>query len=108
MTARQRRRITATHSLHGPPGALDDLVDVAALGWQNRALCAEVDPEIFFPEQEERTAFHAKKVCKSCPVRTECLEYALNTGQEHGVWGGVCSKERQKIKSNRRKGVQAA
>ena len=53
-----------------------DVDDEGALGWQERALCAQTDPEAFFPEKGGSTR-EAKKVCLSCDVRGECLEYAL-------------------------------
>ena len=52
------------------------LEDEGILGWQERALCAQTDPEAFFPEKGGSTR-EAKKVCLSCDVRAECLEYAL-------------------------------
>jgi len=64
--------------------------------WMEQALCAQTDPETFFPEkgQENRTA---KKMCASCDVRGECLEFALATDQQHGVWGGLSVSERRKL-----------
>lgn len=67
--------------------------------WRDEASCSTVDPEIFFPTgpgglsaQQER---NAKKVCGNCPVRQQCLEWALQTGQHTGVWGGLSEKERR-------------
>ena len=56
------------------------LSDVEELAWQERALCAQTDPEAFFPEKGGSTR-EAKKVCLSCEVRVECLEYALQSGR---------------------------
>jgi WhiB family transcriptional regulator, redox-sensing transcriptional regulator len=67
------------------------------LGWQERALCAQTDPEAFFPEKGGSTR-EAKKVCRSCEVRAECLEYALEHDERFGIWGGLSERERRKIK----------
>jgi WhiB family transcriptional regulator, redox-sensing transcriptional regulator len=66
--------------------------------WRDHATCRSVDPELFFPvspaglslDQTER----AKAVCAVCPVRPECLQFALATRQAHGVWGGMSEQER--------------
>lgn len=67
------------------------------LGWQERALCAQTDPEAFFPEKGGSTR-EAKKVCRSCEVRAECLEYALEHDERFGIWGGLSERERRRIK----------
>lgn len=65
--------------------------------WQSRALCAQVDPELFFPEKGG-TDRPAKQVCQGCEVRPECLAYALEHGEHFGVWGGLSRPERLKLK----------
>lgn len=65
--------------------------------WPDRALCAQTDPEAFFPERGCSTA-EAKRICMACPVRTECLDYALEHGERFGVWGGLSERERRKLK----------
>jgi WhiB family transcriptional regulator, redox-sensing transcriptional regulator len=67
------------------------------LGWQERALCAQTDPEAFFPEKGGSTR-EAKKVCRACEVRAECLEYALQHDERFGIWGGLSERERRKLK----------
>ncbi len=67
------------------------------LSWQERALCAQTDPEAFFPEKGGSTR-EAKKVCVSCEVRAECLEYALQNDERFGIWGGLSERERRKLK----------
>lgn len=62
------------------------------LGWQERALCAQTDPESFFPEKGGSTR-EAKKVCLACEVRSECLEYALANDERFGIWGGLSERE---------------
>ncbi|WP_291380999.1 WhiB family transcriptional regulator [Demequina sp.] len=67
------------------------------LSWQDRALCAQTDPEAFFPEKGGSTR-EAKKVCTSCEVRSECLDYALAHDERFGIWGGLSERERRKLK----------
>jgi WhiB family redox-sensing transcriptional regulator len=66
-------------------------------GWQDRGLCAQTDPEAFFPEKGGSTR-EAKKVCLTCDVRQECLEYALANDERFGIWGGLSERERRKLK----------
>ena len=65
--------------------------------WQDRALCAQTDPEAFFPEKGGSTR-EAKKICQRCPVRNECLEYALANDERFGIWGGLSERERRRLK----------
>jgi WhiB family redox-sensing transcriptional regulator len=67
------------------------------LEWQDRALCAQTDPEAFFPEKGGSTR-EAKKVCVGCEVRAECLHYALSNDERFGIWGGLTLRERNKLK----------
>ncbi|WP_460748704.1 WhiB family transcriptional regulator [Myceligenerans cantabricum] len=69
----------------------------ALLGWQERALCAQTDPEAFFPEKGGSTR-EAKKVCQGCEVKAECLDYALANDERFGIWGGLSERERRKLK----------
>ncbi len=73
------------------------LDDDGAFAWQADALCAQTDPEAFFPEKGGSTR-EAKRVCESCTVRTECLEYALQQDERFGIWGGLSERERRKLK----------
>jgi len=66
-------------------------------GWQERALCAQTDPEAFFPEKGGSTR-EAKKVCQTCEVRNDCLELALMNDERFGIWGGLSERERRKLK----------
>lgn len=66
--------------------------------WQSRALCAQTDPEAFYPDQGGSTR-EAKKICLGCEVRAECLEYALLHDERFGVWGGLTDPERQRLKT---------
>lgn len=65
--------------------------------WQERALCAQTDPEAFFPEKGGSTR-EAKRICAGCEVRSECLEYALEHDERFGIWGGLSERERRKLK----------
>ena len=65
--------------------------------WQERSLCAQTDPEAFFPEKGGSTR-EAKKVCTGCEVRPECLDYALANDERFGIWGGLSERERRKLK----------
>lgn len=65
------------------------------------ALCAQTDPEVFFPEQGASSR-PAKRVCMACSARVACLEWSVATGQRYGVWGGLSERERQKWKRERR------
>ena len=71
--------------------------DAEELGWQDRALCAQTDPEAFFPEKGGSTR-EAKKVCRGCEVQAECLEFALENDERFGIWGGMSERERRRLK----------
>ena len=71
-------------------------VDLEVISWQERALCAQTDPEAFFPEKGGSTR-DAKRVCLSCDVRVECLEYALENDERFGIWGGLSERERRRL-----------
>ena len=68
-----------------------------AQSWQERALCAETDPEAFFPEKGGSTR-EAKKICTGCEVKAECLEYALAIDERFGIWGGLSERERRRLR----------
>ena len=65
--------------------------------WQERGLCAQTDPEAFFPEKGGSTR-EAKRICSRCDVKAECLEYALGHDERFGIWGGLSERERRKLK----------
>jgi len=73
------------------------LAESEHLSWQEQALCAQTDPEAFFPEKGGSTR-EAKKVCMSCEVRVECLDYALAQDERFGIWGGLSERERRRLK----------
>jgi WhiB family transcriptional regulator, redox-sensing transcriptional regulator len=80
--------------------ALYDEDSLSALSWQDKARCAEVDPERWFPEKGGSVR-EAKRVCRSCEVRPECLDYALEHGERFGIWGGMSERERRRLTSER-------
>ncbi len=75
--------------------------DSQASSWRFQARCADQDPDLFFPVGSSgpalRQTLRAKAVCAQCPVRAECLEWALDTRQPHGVWGGLDEHERERL-----------
>lgn len=68
--------------------------------WQLSALCAQVDPEIFFVVAGGNPR-PAQQVCLQCPVRNECLQYALDLQIDSGVWGGTTPDMRQRLRTGR-------
>ncbi|GAA1234339.1 WhiB family transcriptional regulator [Prauserella halophila] len=78
--------------------ALAELLDITdEQQWQERALCAQTDPEAFFPEKGGSTR-EAKRICQGCEVKDDCLEYALAHDERFGIWGGLSERERRKLK----------
>ncbi|MFT4147594.1 MAG: WhiB family transcriptional regulator [Micrococcaceae bacterium] len=77
--------------------AIHGLDDLSELSWQDDALCAQTDPEAFFPEKGGSTR-DAKKVCNSCTVKAQCLEYALANDERFGIWGGLSERERRRLR----------
>lgn len=75
-----------------------------AQDWRHEAACIEVGTDLFFPEPGEPTA-PAKRICAQCPVRTECLTFALTTREPHGVFGGLSVGERRQLLRQSRKAV---
>lgn len=69
--------------------------------WRHRAACRDEDPELFFPVSDmgpgAKQAENAKSVCARCPVRSECLAYALRNGLDYGVFGGTTERERRAL-----------
>lgn len=77
--------------------SLDELFGAVEQEWQDQALCAQTDPEAFFPEKGGSTR-EAKRICQACAVRDECLEYALEHDERFGIWGGLSDRERRRLK----------
>lgn len=70
--------------------------------WRLEALCAQTDPDLFFPEVGERNPA-AKAVCGRCAVREECLAVALDRREPYGIWGGLSADERKKLRTRQRR-----
>jgi WhiB family redox-sensing transcriptional regulator len=71
---------------------LDDLFSLNRQTWQAKAACRDIEnPDIFFAEHPgaNKSTNEAKKICKQCPVRIDCLEYAITNDERYGIWGGV-------------------
>ena len=81
-------------------------------GWRDSAACRSVEPDLFFPIGTTGSALHhiaaAKNVCAKCPVTSECLEFALETNQDSGVWGGTSEEERRQLRRARARARRAA
>jgi len=76
---------------------------VASPGWWFAGLCAQTDPELFFPEKGGSVR-EAKAVCTGCPVRAQCLAHALAHDERFGVWGGTSERERRRLKATAARG----
>jgi WhiB family redox-sensing transcriptional regulator len=74
----------------------------ADYSWRTQAICRDTDPELFFPVGTTGIALtqidRAKEVCGQCPVQVQCLDYALETNQDSGIWGGTSEEERRDIR----------
>ena len=72
------------------------------MDWRHEAACRDVDPELFFPIGNSGPALlqieEAKQVCRRCSVMDECLRWAIDSGQDAGVWGGMSEDERRSLK----------
>ncbi|MEV7166466.1 WhiB family transcriptional regulator [Streptomyces microflavus] len=70
--------------------------------WRAHSACRDEDPDLFFPIGTSGPALaqaeEAKAVCRRCPVMERCLQWALESGQDHGVWGGTDEEDRRRIK----------
>ena len=84
----------------------------AADTWRDHALCRDTDPDLFFPVGTTGQALvsidHAKRVCAECTVSVECLDFALDTNQDSGIWGGLSEEERRVIRRRRAAELRAA
>lgn len=90
---------------HRPPGkapqptynSLSEYDPFFTEPWRHEALCIDQPAAMFFPESSQSN-LPAKRICEMCPVRIECLDYAITTFQEFGIWGGTVGKERSQIR----------
>lgn len=86
---------------------MNGLTGFNKLAWRQRAACQDEDPEIFFPNGSTGPALEqiaqAKTVCQRCPVLSECLEWALATNEDAGIWGGKTEDERHTLRRSRQR-----
>ena len=75
--------------------------------WRSHAACRDVDTAVFFPENESQVVA-AKAICAACPVREACLDFALITRQDDGVWGGLDENERRRVRRRRQEAARKA
>jgi WhiB family redox-sensing transcriptional regulator len=82
------------------------------MSWRQDAACLDSDPELFFPVGTARPALKrlraAKTVCAECPVQSACLDWAIEAGVDHGVWGGASEEERRSLKRRTARRAQAS
>jgi len=91
------------------------MVDAEQLDWQELGLCREYPVDLFFGpdhgeselEKQAREA-HARSICHRCPVKEPCLEFAMDTNQKYGIWGGLTDKERASLKRRRARARRAS
>lgn len=69
--------------------------------WRRHASCRGAGPELFFPTKGE-PAPEAKAVCQACPVAAACLDFAISSGEETGIWGGMSERQRREVARARR------
>ena len=113
--ATERKRASRGLAITGRPRESKDVLTEQA--WRQEAACKGVDPEVFHPQVSQATTNgtkgqygkkalrqinEAKSYCEACLVRGECLDYALTTNQEHGIWGGTDERERKALRRRRR------
>jgi WhiB family transcriptional regulator, redox-sensing transcriptional regulator len=82
------------------------------MDWRHRAVCLDEDPELFFPIGNTGPALlqieEAKAICRRCPVTDVCLKWALESGQDSGVWGGLSEDEQRALKRRNARARRAA
>jgi len=99
-TVGQRLRDSGLLEQKPDPAEAEEPADVLAplipADWMDDALCAQIDPELFFPEKGGTTE-PAKGICTGCTVQAECLDYAFANHERFGIWGGKSERERRKL-----------
>jgi WhiB family transcriptional regulator, redox-sensing transcriptional regulator len=84
-----------TYGTRDPDGLTGLLLE--PVGWMRHAACGGMDTEMFFPERDHSSKA-AREVCARCPVRPECLDYALAGGDQFGIFGGTSERERRQLR----------
>jgi WhiB family redox-sensing transcriptional regulator len=90
-TATGTPRRTGEEALMGP------ILPVETQPWYEQAACLDKDADCFFPEKGGSTRA-AKRICQTCSVQAECLDYALDNDERFGIWGGLSERERRRLK----------
>ena len=102
---RQRRPRLRESTTHVSQPSMNFALGSADYSWRKHALCRDTNPELFFPVGNTGAALiqisEAKSVCGKCSVAPQCLEFALETSQDCGIWGGLTEDERRTIKRTR-------
>ena len=75
-------------------------IERESMAWSAYGDCANADPDLFFPEPGADTSA-AREICRSCPVRRMCLDYAVETRQKFGIWGGMTENQRRRLRRDR-------
>lgn len=93
MSQEAKRRIS-----HGVAASLT--ARLASQGdWAERGLCRETDGDLWFPAQGDHKASQAaKEICGWCPVKAQCADWALTSREQHGIWGGLAPKDRERLR----------
>lgn len=77
--------------------------------WRREAACRGMDANMFFPDTEDDARVtEAKAVCATCPVRAACLDFALESRQDDGIWGGLTETERRRVRRRRQDAARTA
>lgn len=82
--------------------------DASEQAWRQQGLCWGANVDLWYPTRDESEGHQAETVCHGCPVRTECLEYALDNNEDIGIWGGTSARQRRRIRQARRRAGRAA
>ena len=94
--------LTAAEEPRGPRSDPHPALTIERDDWRDVALCRDTDPDLFFPVGTTGPAIeqieNAKAVCRECDAQAPCLEFALATNQDSGVWGGTSEEERRKLR----------
>jgi len=79
------------------------------MSWQDHAACKGMDNELFFSERGDTLGVElGKQVCAECPVKVQCLEYAIENREKYGIWGGKSERQRREIRRRRHMTERAA
>jgi WhiB family redox-sensing transcriptional regulator len=81
----------------GPQGPTIHIPNLPPQGWVRRAACAGHDPEHWYVPEHANYSY-ARPICATCPVRTDCLDWAMRAGEYQGMWGGFSPAERRRLR----------